>query len=38
MLSNNTRTRSTAMVEDWLALIGNMNSAVRNLRHAAPES
>jgi hypothetical protein len=34
MLSNSTRT----MVEDWLALIGNMNSAVRNLRHAAPES
>jgi alkylhydroperoxidase/carboxymuconolactone decarboxylase family protein YurZ len=25
------------MVEDWLALIGNMNSAVRDLRQAAPE-
>ena len=25
------------MVEDWLALIGNMNNAVRNLRQAAPE-
>jgi AhpD family alkylhydroperoxidase len=25
------------MVEDWLALIGNMNNAVRDLRQAAPE-
>jgi AhpD family alkylhydroperoxidase len=25
------------MVEDWMALIGNMNGAVRDLRHAAPE-
>lgn len=25
------------MVEDWLALIGNMNGAVRDLRQAAPE-
>ncbi|HWI29031.1 MAG TPA: carboxymuconolactone decarboxylase family protein [Stellaceae bacterium] len=25
------------MVEDWLALIGNMNGAVRDLRKAAPE-
>ena len=25
------------MVEDWLALIQNMNGAVRDLRHAAPE-
>ena len=25
------------MVEDWLALIGNMNSPVRDLRQAAPE-
>ncbi len=25
------------MVEDWLALIGDMNGAVRNLRHAAPD-
>jgi AhpD family alkylhydroperoxidase len=25
------------MVEDWLALIGNMNSAVRDLRQATPE-
>ena len=25
------------MVEDWLALITNMNSAVRDLRGAAPE-
>jgi AhpD family alkylhydroperoxidase len=25
------------MVEDWLALIGNMNGAVRDLRGAAPE-
>jgi len=24
-------------VEDWLALIGNMNNAVRDLRQAAPE-
>jgi hypothetical protein len=29
--------RSEAMVEDWLALIGNMNGAVRDLRQAAPE-
>ncbi len=26
------------MVDDWHALIGNMNGAVRNLRHAAPEA
>ncbi len=25
------------MVEDWLALIGGMNGAVRDLRQAAPE-
>jgi AhpD family alkylhydroperoxidase len=25
------------MVEDWLALIGNMNIAVRDLRKASPE-
>jgi AhpD family alkylhydroperoxidase len=25
------------MVEDWLALIGNMNVAVRDLRKASPE-
>ncbi len=25
------------MVEDWLALIGNMNGAVRDLRKASPE-
>ncbi len=25
------------MVEDWLALISNMNGAVRDLRQAAPE-
>ena len=25
------------MVEDWLALIGKMNNAVRDLRQAAPE-
>ncbi len=25
------------MVEDWLALTGNMNGAVRDLRQAAPE-
>jgi AhpD family alkylhydroperoxidase len=25
------------MVEDWLALIGNMNTAVRELRKASPE-
>jgi AhpD family alkylhydroperoxidase len=25
------------MVEDWLALINNMNGAVRDLRQAAPE-
>jgi|GEM_PF-1310421 len=25
------------MVEDWVALIGNMNGAVRDLRQAAPE-
>lgn len=25
------------MVEDWMALIGNMNGAVRDLRQAAPE-
>jgi AhpD family alkylhydroperoxidase len=25
------------MVEDWLALIGDMNGAVRDLRQAAPE-
>ncbi len=25
------------MVEDWLALIGNMNTAVRDLRKASPE-
>ena len=25
------------MVEDWLALIGNMNGAVRDLRQVAPE-
>lgn len=25
------------MVEDWLALIGNMNGAVRDLHRAAPE-
>ncbi|MDA8051144.1 MAG: carboxymuconolactone decarboxylase family protein [Rhodospirillales bacterium] len=25
------------MVEDWLALIANMNGAVRDLRQAAPE-
>ena len=25
------------MVEDWLALIGNMNGAVRDLRQATPE-
>src|SRR5262249_23347429 len=25
------------MVEDWLALIGNMNGAVRDLRQASPE-
>jgi AhpD family alkylhydroperoxidase len=25
------------MVEDWLALIGNMNGAARDLRQAAPE-
>jgi AhpD family alkylhydroperoxidase len=25
------------MVEDWLALIGNMNAAVRDLRKASPE-
>ncbi len=25
------------MVEDWRALIGAMNGAVRDLRHAAPE-
>jgi AhpD family alkylhydroperoxidase len=25
------------MVEDWLAMIGNMNGAVRDLRQAAPE-
>jgi hypothetical protein len=25
------------MVEDWLALINNMNGAVRNLRGAPPE-
>jgi AhpD family alkylhydroperoxidase len=27
----------TQMVEDWLAMIGNMNGAVRGLRHAAPD-
>jgi AhpD family alkylhydroperoxidase len=26
------------MVEDWLALIGNMNGATRELRRAAPET
>ncbi|HZP20108.1 MAG TPA: carboxymuconolactone decarboxylase family protein [Bauldia sp.] len=26
------------MVEDWEALIDNMNGAVRNLRHAAPDT
>ncbi|MCA7119760.1 MAG: carboxymuconolactone decarboxylase family protein [Acidibrevibacterium sp.] len=26
------------MVEDWLALINNMNGAVRDLRKAAPET
>ena len=26
------------MVEDWLALIANMNGAVRELRQAAPEA
>jgi AhpD family alkylhydroperoxidase len=25
------------MVEDWMALIGNMNGAVRDLRQATPE-
>ncbi len=25
------------MVEDWVALIGDMNGAVRNLRQAAPD-
>jgi AhpD family alkylhydroperoxidase len=25
------------MVEEWVALIGNMNGAVRNLRQVAPE-
>jgi AhpD family alkylhydroperoxidase len=25
------------MVEDWVALIGNMNTAVRDLRKASPE-
>jgi AhpD family alkylhydroperoxidase len=25
------------MVEDWRALIGNMNHAMRDLRHASPE-
>ncbi len=25
------------MVEDWQALIGNMNGAMRNLRHASPD-
>jgi AhpD family alkylhydroperoxidase len=28
---------SEGMVEDWLALIGNMNGAVGDLRRAAPE-
>lgn len=26
------------MVEDWVALIGDMNGAVRNLRQAAPDT
>src|SRR5260370_27886810 len=29
--------KSTDMVEDWLALISNMNGAVSGLRQAAPE-
>ena len=32
------REGNPGMVEDWLALIGNMNGATRELRHAAPET
>jgi AhpD family alkylhydroperoxidase len=37
LMFRNTRNKDKAMVEDWLALIGNMNGAVRDLRQAAPE-
>lgn len=33
----NQQIRETEMVEDWLALIGGMNGAVRDLRTASPE-